>query len=319
MIMRSLPLPIDRLSLRTGMLCICLSTLHMGCQSKSDVDDELKQNDVVLAQINGQALTQRDFERSQAWLPSFARQLDANDNFDISRFWSLVQFVRIAQDAEEKSILSDAERSLAIKEALAAHNIQSIVDPNFIVADEAIDRYLSQHGESLKEPAAYTVNYALVKNAKRVSLLYYGWHFARGAQLGYNFTKSEPLPKTRVSDLGQTQNEAGRPIDGRQFNFVYVRTMQEDDASPSQIGPFTSFDDVLFSCPQTISILEKAEIGVPISRDLACSGQWHAFVIPAWKRKEMKMDDEKARQIAIENIRNAHNEAYRAKKLGDNL
>ena len=226
--------------------------------------------------------------------------------------------MRIAQDAEEKSILSDAERSLAIKEALAAHNIQSIVDPDFVVTDDAIAQYLAQHGDSLKDPAAYTVNYALVKNANRVPMLYYGWHFARGAQLGYNFTKSEPLPKTRVAGIGQTQNEAGRPIDGRQFNFVYVRTMQEDDESPAQIGPFTASDDVLFSCQKTISILETAEVGLPIASDLACSGQWHAFVIPAWKRAAAKMDDDKARQIAIENIRRDHNEAYRAEKLGDN-
>ena len=244
---------------------------------------------------------------------TFTSNTNTKENYKIS-YEELDSILRIFL----RKYVAIEDKILAIKEALAAHNIQSIVDPNFIVTDEAIDRYLSQHGESLKEPAAYTVNYALVKNAKRVSMLYYGWHFARGAQLGYNFTKSEPLPKTYISDLGQTKNESGRPIDGRQFNFVYVRTMQEDDESPSQIGPFTSFDDVLFSCPQTISILENAEIGAPISRDLACSGQWHAFVIPAWKREEMKMDDEKARQIAIENIRGAHNEAYRAKMLGDN-
>lgn len=308
----------DRLSFRIGALCLCFTVLCAGCSDKSNAPDATEREDVVLAQINGQPLTQRDFERSQAWLPSFARQLDASNNIDVSRFWSLVQLVRIAQDAEEKSILSDAKRSLAIKEALAAHNIQSIVDPDFVVTDDAIAQYLAQHGDSLKDPAAYTVNYALVKNANRVPMLYYGWHFARGAQLGYNFTKSEPLPKTRVAGIGQTQNEAGRPIDGRQFNFVYVRTMQEDDESPAQIGPFTASDDVLFSCQKTISILETAEVGLPIASDLACSGQWHAFVIPAWKRAAAKMDDDKARQIAIENIRRDHNEAYRAEKLGDN-
>ena len=72
------------------------------------------------------------------------------------------------------------------------------------------------------------------------------------------------------------------------------------------------------TCQKTISILETAEVGLPIASDLACSGQWHAFVIPAWKRAAAKMDDDKARQIAIENIRRDHNEAYRAEKLGDN-
>ena len=164
----------DRLSFRIGALCLCFTALCAGCSDKSNAPDATEREDVVLAQINGQPLTQRDFERSQAWLPSFARQLDASNNIDVSRFWSLVQLVRIAQDAEEKSILSDAERSLAIKEALAAHNIQSIVDPDFVVTDDAIAQYLAQHGDSLKDPAAYTVNYALVKNANRVPMLYYG-------------------------------------------------------------------------------------------------------------------------------------------------
>ena len=101
------------------------------------------------------------------------------------------------------------------------------------------------------------------------------------------------------------------------FNFVYARTMQEDSESPSQIGPFGASDEVLFSCPETMAVLEKAEIGVPIARDLACSGQWKAFVIPAWKRAAAKMDDEKARQVAAENIRSAHNEAYRAREIGE--
>lgn len=91
----------DRLSFRIGALCLCFTALCAGCSDKSNAPDATEREDVVLAQINGQPLTQRDFERSQAWLPSFARQLDASNNIDVSRFWSLVQLVRIAQDAEE--------------------------------------------------------------------------------------------------------------------------------------------------------------------------------------------------------------------------
>ncbi len=304
-----------RTAIWIGAFAVCASSV--GCRSHTAAETDDAETDAVLAEINGQALTQRDFERSQAWLPPFARQLDADRTLDNSRFWNLIYLVRIAQDAEEKSLLSDAERNLAIKEALAAHNIQSTVDPNFVVTDEAIDAYLAQHGAELTEPAAYTVNYASVKNAERVKLLYMGWHFARGAQLGYNFSKSEPVPRTRVAGVGQTTNERGRPIDGNLFNFVYARTMQEDSESPSQIGPFSSSDEVLFSCPETMAALEKAEIGAPIARDLACSGQWKAFVIPAWKRAAAKMDGEKARQVAAENIRSAHNEAYRARQIGE--
>lgn len=291
---------------RAGVLIAVSACLMLGCRDASKESEQADTtSEVVLARVNGEVLTESDFDRSQAWLPSFARQLESNSNLEISRYWSLIQLMLLSQDAVKKSLLSDAERSLAIKEALAEHNRQYLIDTSVVIRDEDVEAYRVEHADTLMEPAAYTVNYALVKTEKRVEELYLGWHFAHSAQLGYNFTTREPVPENRVAGSIQSTNERGRNIDGKHFSYVYVRAMQDDKDSPGQIGPFTLSDDVLFSCKGAMERLEAANLFRPIHGDLACSGQWRAFVVPIWKREAYKMTEEKARQVAIEALRNA--------------
>ena len=291
---------------------IALCAALLGCQSQESPQNRTQ--DDVLAIVQGEPLTQKDFDDTQAWLPPFARQLDSNANVEISRFWSLIQIMRMAQDARERGLMTPAERQIAIKEALAQAHLNALQPPDRVVQDDEIRAYQHEHPDVFFEPPAFTVNYALVKNEQRISVLAWAHAFARGAQLGYN---PVDLPKER----NETLNRDGNFIRAHQFDYIFTTVMREDTERPAQLGPFVASDGLIFSCPQTIAILETAPIGKPIRQNLACSGDWKAFVILKWRRDKAPMDPEKARQVAIQKIleqrRIAYQKAPIEQKLGE--
>lgn len=273
--------------------------------------------DKVIADVDGELLTEAEFQRSQAWMPAFVRQLESNSNIEVTRFWSLIQLMRMAQDAQDKKLLSDAERSLAMKEALAKANIDAIPYPNYVIENDEIDAYIKEHPSEFFEPMAFTVNYSLLKNESTIMPLIAGFGLAEGAQLGYNMGEIPPnKDKTRVAGP-QTINEEGRFIQPDKFIFAYTTWHRENMDETAQIGPFTADDGLLFSCPETIKILQNAPLNRPINKNIACSGDWKAFVIPVWRRDLAPMTPEKTRQVAIDKITNQKRAVFREQYIAN--
>lgn len=298
------------------LICFLCFACLTACSAHHRTENNDDTAQITLANVNGESLTQLEFEQSKTWLPPFVQQLDSNANIEISRFWSMIQLMRMAQDARDKNHLSAPLRRLAIKEALAKQNLARIQDPNTTISDEEIAQYQKSHPDEFIEPAAYTVNYALVKNDSRLFTAALGYGFARGAQNGYNFVQAAGDADVKSNDSSiRTQNKEGKPLDVSQFALFYTTIQRENDRVHAQIGPFTPNDGLIFSCPETIDILEHAPLGEPIFRDLACSGDWKALVIPKFKRAPSPMDDQKAKMVAIEKIRHLRNEAYRENYL----
>ena len=300
------------------VIYILLIALVASCAARKDADKNEIDADTPIAMVNSETLTQADFEKSQIWLPAFARQLDSNASIEIQRFWSLIQIMVMAQDAKAKKLMTDAERSLAIKTALAQANIDAIQCPNEVISDDEINAWIQAHPDDVREPAAFTVRYALIKNESSIPALTAALGMSNGAQMGYNFF--DPPKADNKHNVGPSmQNEEGRPMDAKRFTYAFVANASENHDEPSQLGPFTESDNLLFSCPEAITALKNAKLGEPLPKSIACSGDWKAFVIPIWRRDEATMTPEKTRQVAIEKItetrRKACQDAYIAQKL----
>lgn len=282
-------------------LILFLSAIAVSCTSNASENLDADYHDMPLADVNGEILNEADFDLSQAWLPAFARQLESSSTLDINRFWSLVRVMLMAQEAQIQNLLSEAERSLAIKQALAKKNIDAIPCPNIAVTDAEIDAWLKANPDRLFEPESWTVAYALVKNASRILPMVAAYGLANGAQLGYNFVDSPELDMTH-SPGPRTSNIGGHGMDPKHFAFAFANYTRENKEEPGQIGPFTAGDGLIFSCPEAIKVLQNAPIGQPIPQSIACSSEWKAFVIPIWHREATPMDDQKSRQIATDSL-----------------
>ena len=291
---------------KTILFILSLSTL-LGCTNGQKVDSI--EPTKAIAMVNGEELTENDLEKSQVWMPAFARQLESNSTVEITRFWSLVQVMLMAQEAAKLNYLSPAEKSLAIKEALAKYNIHNLNYPNYVITDDEIAKYQQEHPNEFYEPDSFTVSYALIKSEKTISTLTAALGLANSAQMGYIYI--DPPELNRKNMTGPLmQNRDGHAMNAKKFNFSFVMTARENTDEPGQLGPFTAKDDLLFSCPEAIETLKVAPLGKPISKSIACSGTWKAFVIPEWRREASPMSSEKARQTAIERITAHKRKAY---------
>ncbi len=288
----------------------------LGCSKAQKVEGP--DPDQPIAMVNGEELTENDLEKSQAWMPAFARQLESNSTIEITRFWSLVQVMVMSQDAAKKNYLSPAEKSLAIKEALAKNNINNLNYPNYVITDDEIVQYQKENPELFYEPDAFTVDYALIKNEKSIIAFSAALGLANGAQMGYIYFDPPELDRRKMTGPLML-NKDGHAMNAKKFNFAFVVNVRENSSEPGQLGPFTSKDDLLFSCPDAIQALKNAPLGRPLSRSIACSGTWKAFVIPEWRRDAVPMTPEKARQTAIERItaqkRKSYLDEYVAKRM----
>ena len=290
--------------IRTAVVCSVLALMGCNVKNPQAIQAEAEaQSKHVIATVNGETLTEGELERTEAWLPAFARQLESNSNIQMQRFWSLVQIMSIAQDAKSNGLLSDAERSLAIKEALAAEAILQISYPPKTFTEEEIATYQKKHPDEFFEPPAFTVNYALVKRESTIHTLTAAFGLASGAQMGYNYMD----PPERVASYTEAggplmYNDQGHSMNAQKFNFAFTTWNTENKDEFAQLGPFTASDNLLFSCDKAIEILKTAPLNRPITQDLACSGDWKAFFIPEYRRDAAPMNAEKARQVAIEKL-----------------
>lgn len=292
---------------KTVSILIFGSLLCAGCMPKKEVAVD---PDGVLGYVDDEVLDEADFELSQGWMPAFVRQIESNSVIEVTRFWSLMRVMLMSHDAYDKHYLTDAERSLAIKEALAEYNRKNFAFPNFVVEESEIDAYLKAHPDEFMEPMAFTVNYALIKNESSIPALIAGVGLVNGAQMGYNFVDPPELEKTFNQNGPLMKNEGGHPMNAKKFNFAYLMNARENKEEQAQMGPFTAEDGLLFSCPEAIEVLKTAPIGQPINHSIECSGSWKAFVIPEWRRETAPMSPEKARQVATEKILSERREAY---------
>ena len=302
---------------RLEVAVILMFCIFAGCQNSQGQDAGVQESDEILADINSEYLRVSDFEHSQAWLPAFARQLEDNSSLEINRIWSLIQIIRMSQVAQEKNYLSPAERSLAIKEALAEASISRLPYPNFTIEPAEIDSYIASHPDIFFEPMAFTVNYALIKNADTIPVLTAAWGLTNGAQMGYNYIDPPKLDSKKTIAGPLMQNTEGHPMDARHFNFAFVTHQRENVDEPAQLGPFTASDGLIFSCPEAIEVLKTAPIGQPLAQSIACSGVWKAFVIPEWRRDAMPMSEEKKRQVATEKIMEQRRAEFRKQYIQD--
>ena len=288
---------------RLFLTILSFAVLQSACASNASENlDASYSDDMPLALVNGELLDEKDFEISQAWMPAFARQLESSSMLDINRFRNLVRIMLMAQDARTAGLMSEAERSLAIKEALARRNIENIPCDNTAVAPGEIDAWIAAHPDKLMEPDAFTVDYALVKNERTIVTMTAALGLSNGAQMGYNFIDPPPKEDDHVVAGPAMSNEDGRPMDAKRFLFAFTTYTRENLDVAAQIGPFTAADGLLFSCPEAIAALKAAPLHVPLQKSIACSGDWKAFVIPEWHREAAPMSPEKARQVATESL-----------------
>ncbi|MBR4985621.1 MAG: hypothetical protein IKY83_07775 [Proteobacteria bacterium] len=299
-----------------ALTCAILSLTLTACQPKHD-QASTNDSDDILADVNGEYLRVSDLDYTETWLPPFARQLEDNSRLEINRIWSLIQIIRLSQDAQEKAYLTPAERSLAIKEALAKASIHKLPYPNFTIEPAEIDAYIAAHPDQFFDPPAFTVNYALIKNENTIPVLTAAWGLTNGAQMGYNFIDPPELDKRTRGHGPLTVNVGGHPMDAKHFNFAFVTHQRENQDEPAQLGPFTASDGLIFSCPDAIDTLQNAPLGQPITHSLACSGVWKAFVIPEWRRDAAPMSPEKSRQVATEKIMEGHRAEFRKQYIQD--
>ena len=139
-----------------AITCILFAISGCKAQNKQALQAE-EQARHVIAVVNGEHLTEGEFESSEAWLPSFVRQLESNSTIQIQRFWGLVYVMVMAQDARVNQYMTDAERSLAIKEALAKEAIARIQYPPKNFTDDEIqglETYMKDNLDDLKRISA---------------------------------------------------------------------------------------------------------------------------------------------------------------------
>jgi len=275
----------------------------VGCARRDDGAVE-KANSTLLATVNGEPLTQADFELSETWLPDFVRQTDDNTSLNASRFQGMIGMILLAQEGRKANLMSDAETSLAIKEAQAQIWLDNLQLPEIDMSDEVLQREIAEHPEKYTKPARYTVSYAFVHTENRRKALAAALGIMNGAQMGYNFMDPPPAPenKNAVPGMPRLQNQFGYSVNANFYNYNFAGAFNEKKDDVSRIGPFSAEDELVFSCPKAIAALEKASLGKPLSEDISCDPAWKAFVIPEWSAPAQKMDDENAKLHARQNI-----------------
>ncbi len=299
-----------------SIIILLVLTAVVGCARRDEgaVD---KANETVLATIDGEPLTQADFELTETWLPDFVRQTDEQTSLNITRFQSMVGMVLMANDARKNNLMSDAETSLVIKEAQAQIWLDNLPLPEIDLSESVLQREIAEHPEKYTKPARYTVNYALLHTESRRRALAAAHGLLSSAQLGYNFMDPPPEPenKNAIPGLPRLSNKNGYSANAKFFNYEFVNTCNEKKDDTGRLGPFSADDELIFSCPKAIAALEKAALGRPIREDISCDDTWKAFVIPEWREPAAMMDDENAKLHARQNIINDVRAQIQAKAI----
>lgn len=311
------------LKLKNCLALLLLAALALSLSSciraPEDAVEQAEQSQ--LAMVNEESLYLADFEYSGAWLPDFVRQLEGSEGLNIHRFSALIQLMLMAQDAAAKQLMTPAERSLAIKEALAEFYLEAQAPTQVDLSPERIDDLLAADADSFLEPARYELSYALVHHAERRQILKLGLVFSHAAQLGYNVYQAPPLEQTAYL-VGHPlmSNQGGHPMSGRFFAYGFAARFNERANDPSRLGPFSERDGMIFSCPQAIAAIEKTELGQIVEPDPSCDPLWQAFAVLESKIPAHMPDDETvkllARQRLIDEAKRSARTALRAAATG---
>lgn len=276
-------------------ITVVLACLLSACVQKEEDAVEAAQT-TLLASVNGEILTQADFELSETWLPDFVRQVGAQDGLAVHRFGALIDLVLMAQEAKKANLLSDAQTSLLIKEAQAQIWLESLALDEVDLSEDKIRAEIEAHPEEYTRPERYTVSYALVHTDQTRQALSAALGLMNGAQMGYNVVDPPPLednPYT-VEGMPQMVNTGGHPRTSKFFNFAFVNVVNEKTNESCRLGPFSAKDEMLFSCPKAIDALKTAKIGVPIPQNISCDDNWKAFAILEWREAAAPLEPEMA-------------------------
>ncbi len=273
------------------------------CAQKEEDAVETAQT-TYIASVNDEILKQADFELSETWLPDFVRDTDAKDTLNSHRFGALIDMMLLAQDAKKAKMLSDAETSLLIKEAQADLWIDNLPTPEIDLSDQRLADEIAAHPADYIQPARYTVSYALVHTDQARMALAAALGLMNGAQMGYNVVDPPELENNPnvVAGMPRLKNEGGHARDAQFFNFAFANTMNEKSNEACRLGPFSQYDDMLFSCDKAIAALKDAPLGRPIPADISCDNEWKAFVIPEWRGEAKALDNETARLHARQKL-----------------
>ena len=280
--------------------------LLSACTQKQENATEVAQS-TLIASVNGETISQADFELSETWLPDFVRETDSADTLNMYRFGALVNLLMIAQDAKKQRLMSDAEQSLIIKEAQAKLWLDSLPMPEVDLSDDAINNEIQAHPEKYTIPDRYTVSFTLVHTELKRQALVAGYGILNGAQMGYNVVDPPELEKstTHAEGMPLLMNQGGHPFDHDFFAFNYATQFSEKKNETCRIGPFTAKDALIFSCDAAIQTLKNTPLYFPLTKDISCDPDWKAFVIPEWREEAKPMDADNAKLHARQNLINA--------------
>ncbi len=280
--------------------------LFSACTQKQENATEVAQS-TLIASVNGETISQADFELSETWLPDFVRETDSADTLNMYRFGALVDLLMLAQDAKKNHLMSEAEQSLIIKEAQAKLWLDSIPIPEVDLSDAAIENEIQTHPEKYTLPDRFTVSFTLIHTELKRQALVVGYGLANGAQMGYNVVDPPKLEQSSNYAEGMPLliNKDGHSFDHDFFAFNYATHFSEKKNETCRIGPFAAKDGLIFSCDAAIETLKNAPLYHPLMHDISCDPDWKAFVIPEWRETAKPMDLDNAKLHARQNLINA--------------
>ena len=284
-------------------LFIPLCLLFVACSPKQENASEEAQT-TLLVSVNGETISQSDYELSETWLPDFVRETDATDTLNAFRFGSLLNLLMLAQEAKKQNMMSEAEQSLVIKEAQAKLWLNSLPLSDVDLSDQVIAQELADHPENYLSPERFTVSFALVHTETKRQALVAGYALANGAQMGYNFVDPPELEKSAYYTEGMPLliNLQGHTFDHDFFAFNFTTRFNEKKGETCRLGPFTAKDDLIFTCERAITELNASPLHFALTKDISCDPDWKAFVIPEWRQAAQKLDADDARLHARQKL-----------------
>ncbi|MFA5623900.1 MAG: hypothetical protein WC966_02425 [Bradymonadales bacterium] len=253
-------------------------------------EDAVLDSAALLATVDGDEITVQDFELAHQFLPDFVRQMEVGSQIKLSQFGAMLQMVLLANEAEEQSLLSPAQRSIAVKEALAKHYAShEAAKLKIDLSEEAVSNFMLDNPEYFLPNERFLLVYALVHSAQRAQILRSAYLLALSAQWG--------------RALGDSSAELA-PAQPLHFEISFATRFSENKEFSVLLGPFSKTDAVSINCPDSIAVLQKAQSGELLYENIACSEHWHSFAVLGEKLHDPELtaleSENLARQLIYE-------------------
>lgn len=264
------------------LLALCIFAPLMACQSAEPQQEA--PDTVLLAVVDGDALTQKDFELTQDWLPDFVQQMDWGSQLKLNRFSALLQMTLMAREAQKQRLLTAPQRSLAIKQSLAQLYLEresAKLAPSFSPAQ--ISSYISAHPEKFAQSERYIVVYALVHSARRAQILRMAYGQSLGAQWGKLSSSQVALPSDWES---------------LHFDLDFATRFTENSELSPLVGPFAKEEKIALSCEQTMNVLHSCAEGEVIAQNISCDAHWHSFAVLEKKQLSPELSTQERENLA---------------------